>query len=62
LKVDSDGIIYATGPGGVFIFNPQGELMGLIRTGQATANCALNTDQTVLFITADMYLLRVKLN
>ena len=62
LKVDSDGIIYATGPGGVFIFNPQGELMGLIGTGQATANCALNTDQTVLFITADMYLLRVKLN
>jgi gluconolactonase len=61
LKVGKNGIIYATGPGGILIFAPDGTLLGIIHTGQATANCALNTDESVLFITADMYVLRVGL-
>ncbi|MEQ9423398.1 MAG: SMP-30/gluconolactonase/LRE family protein [Cyclobacteriaceae bacterium] len=62
LKVRSDGIIFAAGPGGVYIFNAEGEVLGKIRTGQATSNCALNADESYLYITADMYLMRVKLN
>ncbi len=62
LKVDNDGNLFATGPGGVFVFSPEGSLLGKIKTGQATANCAFNTDKTVLYITADSYVLRVKLN
>jgi gluconolactonase len=61
LKVNDEGIIFATGPGGVLIFHPDGTELGIIRTGQATANCAFNADQSELFITADMYLLRVDL-
>lgn len=61
LKVNSKGYIFATGPGGVLIFNPSGKLLGTIKTTQATANCALNSDETMLYITADMYLLRVDL-
>lgn len=61
LKVDASGNIFGTGPGGVFIFAPSGEALGRINTGQATSNCAFNEDKSVLFITADRYVLRVKL-
>ena len=61
MKVHKDGWIFATGPGGVFIFSPKGVHIGTIETGEATANCAFNADYSELFITADDYLLRVKL-
>jgi gluconolactonase len=61
LKVSSKGYIFATGPGGVWVFNPVGKHIGTIRTTQATANCAFNEDESALYITADMYLLRVDL-
>ncbi len=59
LKTDQQGNLFATGPGGVWIFNAEGKVLGKIKTGQATANCAFNEDYSVLYITADMYLLRV---
>jgi len=62
MKVHKNGWLFATGPGGVLIFTPQGEHLGTIITGEATANCAFNDDYSVLYITADDYLLRVKLN
>jgi len=61
LKVHSKGYVFATGPGGVWVFSPEGTLLGKIRTGQATANCAFDTNEEVLYMTADMYLMRVKL-
>lgn len=61
LKVRKDGIIFATGPGGVWIFSPEGEHLGTIKTGQATSNCAFDKDNKYLFMTADMYLMRIKL-
>lgn len=62
LKTDQQGNLFATGPGGVWIMSPEGKVLGKIKTGQATANCAFNEDYSVLYITADMYLLRVILN
>lgn len=61
MKTHSSGAIFATGPGGVWIFNADGQVLGKIKTGQATANCAFDANETYLYITADMYLLRVKL-
>jgi gluconolactonase len=61
MKVNKNGYIFATGPGGVLIFNPDGKHLGTIRTTQATANCAFNESEDELYITADMYLLRVDL-
>ena len=61
LKVDKAGNLFATGPGGILVFNPEAEHLGTIRTTQATANCTFNKDQTFLYITADMYLLRIQL-
>lgn len=61
LKVHPQGFIFATGPGGVLVFTPDAELIATINTGEATANCAFNEDFSTLFITADMYLLQLKL-
>ena len=61
LKVHPSGVIFATGPGGVWIFDASGKHLGTIRTGQATSNCALDTNNRYLYITADMYLMRVAL-
>ena len=61
MKVDSLGNIWTTGPGGVLIISKEGKHLGSILTGQATANCAWGgDDKSTLYITADMFLLRVK--
>jgi gluconolactonase len=61
MKVDQTGNLFATGPGGVLIFAADGTHLGTFATGQATANCGWGEDGTVLYITADMYLGRIKL-
>ncbi|MBX2915065.1 MAG: SMP-30/gluconolactonase/LRE family protein [Cyclobacteriaceae bacterium] len=61
LKVDRSGNIFATGPGGIWIFNLAGKVLGKIKLTELAANCALSPDEKTLYITADMYLLRVKL-
>jgi len=61
LVVRNDGIIFATGPGGVWILTPKGEHLGIIRTGQATSNCTLDAKNRYLYMTADMYLMRIRL-
>lgn len=60
MTVDAHGNIWGSGPGGVMIISPEGKLLGRIVTGQATSNCTFGEDGTTLFITADMYLLRVE--
>ena len=61
LKIDKSGNIFATGPGGVTIFNSEGKKIGLIKLSDPTSNCALSPDEKILYITNDMNLLRVKL-
>jgi gluconolactonase len=60
LKIDGDGNLWAAGPGGVLVISRQGKHLGTIRTGQATANVAFGDDGHSLYITADMFLMRVK--
>ena len=60
LKIDKKGNIFTTGPGGILVISPLGKLLGKIETGEATANCAFGNDGSVLYITADMYLLRIQ--
>ena len=43
-------------------FAPDGTHLGTFATGQATGNCAWGNDGSVLYIMADMYIGRVKLN
>ena len=60
LKVDREGNLFATGPGGVYVFTPQGKVLGRIDTGERTANCAWGDDGSTLYLTADTYLCRIK--
>ena len=60
LKIDTDGNLWATGPGGVMVLSPEGKHLGTIMTGQATSNCAFGDDGRTLYMTADDYIMRVK--
>lgn len=61
LKVDTQGNIFATGPGGIWIFSGDGKLLGKIKLEEASSNCALTPDGKTLFVTNDMQVLRIKL-
>ena len=60
MKVDRDGNLWATGPGGVLVLSPAGKLLGVLATGVPTANCGWGDDGSTLYITADKNLVRVK--
>lgn len=62
LAVDEKGNLWATGPGGVWIFSPAGKVLGKLLTGQKTSNCGFGEDGSTLFITADSYVLRLRTN
>src|SRR5262245_20154645 len=62
MKIDKEGNLFATGPGGVHVYSPDGTLLGTFDTGVPTANCAWGDDGSTLYITANTALLRVKLN
>jgi gluconolactonase len=62
MKVDANGNVWTTGPGGVLIISAEGKLLGRIATGNANSNVAFGgADGKYLFITSDMNLLRIKL-
>ena len=54
------GNLFATGPGGVVVFAPDGTHLGTLNTGQNTSNCAWGDDGSTLYITADQYLVRIR--
>ncbi len=59
MAVCRSGHVFATGPGGVLLLSPDGRLLGRIRTGRATANCAFGEDGRTLFITANDRVFRI---
>jgi gluconolactonase len=62
LKVDKQGNLFATGPGGVMVFSPDGKFLGRINPGQKTANVGWGDDGSTLYLTAHMFLCRIKTN
>jgi gluconolactonase len=60
-KIDRKGNVFATGPGGLHIFNSQGKLLGLLKLPDATSNCAFSGDEKTLYITNAKYILRFRL-
>lgn len=76
LKLDEAGNLYGTGPGGVWIFSPDGRHLGTIQLPETPANAhwgkwATNEtdavlgpgeDATTLYITAETSVYRVELN
>ena len=60
LTVDTQGNLWASGPGGIWIFNKEAKLLGRIYTGERTSNCVFGEDGGTLFVTADSYLCKIK--
>jgi len=61
LKIDRQGNVFATGPGGIWIFDKQAKVLGKIKINQPASNCALGDDDKTLYVTAGNYVLKVKL-
>jgi gluconolactonase len=63
MKVDVEGRVYCTGPGGTWVFAPDGAKLGVIKTPEVPANlCFGGPDMKTLFFTArtSVYSLRAK--
>ncbi|MBP6686798.1 MAG: SMP-30/gluconolactonase/LRE family protein [Lacibacter sp.] len=61
LKIDSKGNVFATGPGGIWIFNKEGKVLGKLKLKNPTSNCALSADEKTLYISNDMQVLRFRM-
>ncbi len=62
MKVDVEGRVYCTGPDGCWVFDPSGELIGIIRLPEYPANCGWGgPDNRTMFFTANtsVYSLRM---
>jgi gluconolactonase len=61
MKVDKDGNIFATGPGGIYILSPDAKLLAIIDCGgEPTANLNWGEDGSVLYVTSNMNLCRIR--
>ncbi|WP_157557945.1 SMP-30/gluconolactonase/LRE family protein [Niabella aurantiaca] len=61
IKINDKGVVFAPGPGGVWIFSREGRPLGRIRTPLITSNCAFSGNYKTLFITAAHCVLKVAL-
>jgi gluconolactonase len=62
MAVDREGRLFVTrGIDGVVVFAPDGRHLGTLVTGERTSNCAFGDDGSTLYVTSDMYLVRMRL-
>ncbi|MGB0387633.1 MAG: SMP-30/gluconolactonase/LRE family protein [Ardenticatenaceae bacterium] len=63
MKVDQAGHLFCTGPGGIHLFDPHANCLGVILTPEKTANFAWGDDDLCsLYITASSSLYRLRVN
>lgn len=63
MKVDAEGNLYTTGPGGVWVYAPDGRRRARIPVPKAPTNLAFGgAEGTTLFITARPHVYRVSVN
>lgn len=61
MKAAHDGMLFASGPGGIHVIAPQGRTLGVIETGGPIANCAFGGPRgDVLYMTSGNRIARVK--
>jgi gluconolactonase len=60
MKIDVLGNIWATGPSAVYVFSPEGTLLGTIKPPEDPANCGWGDDGRTLYITAETGLYRIR--
>lgn len=61
MKVDTEGNLYTTGPGGIWILHPGGEILGRVHIPEKQANCAWgDADRRSLYICASTSIYRLR--
>ncbi len=61
LKIHPSGYVFATGPGGIWVFSPADVLSARIYIPQATSNCAFDDTFSHLYVTADSTVISIPL-
>jgi gluconolactonase len=61
LKVDREGNLFAAGPGGIYVFAPDGAHLGTLLFDAPTGNCAWGEDGSTLFVTSNKTVYRARL-
>jgi gluconolactonase len=60
MKVDAEGNLYTTGPGGIWIYAPSGERLDRISVPEAPTNVAFGgPERMTLYVTAQSNVYRV---
>ena len=62
MKIDAEGNLFCTGPGGLHVFAPDGQMLGVIRVPEATGNFNWgDVDRKTLYIcaTSSLYSCRI---
>lgn len=62
MVVAENGTLFATGPAGVYVLTPQGDVIETISTGMPTSNCTLDDDEAFLYMTSSAVLARIALD
>jgi len=61
LKIDKQGHVFASGPGGIWVFNRTGKLLGKILINDVVSNCSLSGDEKTLYVTSNHRVLKITL-
>jgi gluconolactonase len=61
LKIDKKGYVFASGPGGIWVFNRAGKLLGKILVNDLASNCSLSGDEKTLYVTSNHRVLKIVL-
>lgn len=61
LKIDAQGNIFTSAPGGIWVFSAEGELLAKIHTPKKASNCSLSADGKTIYITNSDKVLRIKM-
>jgi gluconolactonase len=63
MRVDSAGNVYATGPGGIWVFSPAGKQLGMIKTPEPPSNLAFgDNDYKTIYVTATSSVYKMRVN
>lgn len=62
MKVDKEGNLYVSAPGGLWILSAEGKLLGKIVTPERPANMAWGDDGKALYMTAHSSLYKIRVN
>ncbi|HTD39421.1 MAG TPA: SMP-30/gluconolactonase/LRE family protein [Mucilaginibacter sp.] len=61
MKIDKKGDVFASGPGGIWVFNKAGKLLGKILVNDLVSNCSLSGDERTLYVTSNHRVLLINL-